>query len=742
MSESIPTRIQQVMGDATTRLIVPAASFAGLVFFAIAVLTGDVKTIPLAVTGLVVAAIAWNQQRNYSFDPMPIFWATSVGFIAVVPFSEPFEAIVLLPPLVLMGFVGFFSASSRNALILTVWSALLVGWAVWWHVPDLGVGEAIIAVTLFVATSVAVWAAVRAARRALAREQESYRLLFESSPVAMFEEDYTAVAEWLNEIRRRGVQDIRSYLIKNPGETRHGISLIRVLQANPAAVRLVGAKSVQELTEGFQEVPRANEELGTFIEQFVAIWQGRRSLAVNLQGLTFVGEPLEAVMHWSVPVVHGVADLGQVMIAISDITPRKVIEDRLANAVQTNQRFLAQEHALAACSRALLLRVGDDAIEVALEALRAASGADRAFLAGNVIDPDEGLCFRVVNSASKVEYSQDDWVGRVIPWSKYPTAHEQLSKGEAFHHEATDDSTKGWRRSLLAVPVFTNGEWTGSIGFMDIGRKTEWTNDAVKMLEVAAPMLGNFWERELTTRRLEELVMSKDRFVASISHELRTPLSAVLGFAEELKNHASTFEPHESTEILELIAEQSRDMADMVEDLLVAARADIGTVTIHPEEVYLRAQAEAAVVALGSAGTKTISVVGGPGKAWADPQRTKQVIRNLLTNAVRYGGSNIAVEARSEGELTRFSVRDDGEGLAKHEWERIFEPYTRAHERPTQAGSVGLGLTVSRQLARLMGGDLSYRADDAGSVFELTLPAGPPEEIPSPVAESPVEATV
>jgi signal transduction histidine kinase len=244
------------------------------------------------------------------------------------------------------------------------------------------------------------------------------------------------------------------------------------------------------------------------------------------------------------------------------------------------------------------------------------------------------------------------------------------------------------------------------------------------MLEVAAPMLGTFWEREVTRQRLEELVMSKDRFVASVSHELRTPLSAVLGFAQELKANADSYRAEELADMLELIADQSQEMADMVEDLLVSARADIGMVTIHPQDVYLRSQAETVLAGLGSTGGKQIEVVGGRGKVWADPSRTRQIIRNLLTNALRYGGDQVVVEAVECGEETRLTVTDDGPGLDPTEWEEIFEPYQRAHHAPTQPASIGLGLTVSRQLARLMGGDLIYRAGEERSVFTLTLPSG------------------
>lgn len=151
--------------------------------------------------------------------------------------------------------------------------------------------------------------------------------------------------------------------------------------------------------------------------------------------------------------------------------------------------------------------------------------------------------------------------------------------------------------------------------------------------------------------------------------------------------------------------------------------------SVTPEVVFLRAQAEAAVVALGSPGAMSFKVVGGPGKAWADPTRTRQAIRNLLTNAVRYGGSEVVIEAATDegANSTTLMVRDSGIPLELDQWESIFEPYQQAHDRDTAPGSVGLGLSVSRQLARLMGGDLTYRGDERGSVFELTVPAEPPE---------------
>jgi len=110
--------------------------------------------------------------------------------------------------------------------------------------------------------------------------------------------------------------------------------------------------------------------------------------------------------------------------------------------------------------------------------------------------------------------------------------------------------------------------------------------------------------------------------------------------------------------------------------------------------------------------------------AHADGLRTRQILRNLITNAVKYGGDTIAVEVAAEGDLARVTVRDNGAGVKGLDGERIFDAYYRAAGGESKPDSVGLGLSVARQLARLMKGELIYRRERGWTVFELTLPLG------------------
>ncbi|MGB7858967.1 MAG: HAMP domain-containing sensor histidine kinase [Acidimicrobiia bacterium] len=223
---------------------------------------------------------------------------------------------------------------------------------------------------------------------------------------------------------------------------------------------------------------------------------------------------------------------------------------------------------------------------------------------------------------------------------------------------------------------------------------------------------------------MAELVKSKDEFIARVSHELRTPLTAVVGLTSEL-NALENLAPEERKELMGLVAGQAEEMAYIVDDLLVAARAEMGTVAIDTVEVDLGSQLRATIEGLGVGVSDVPEMIHN---VVADPSRVRQVLRNLMTNAVRYGGPHIRVTTGSAGGRVWIEVRDNGEGVPAEESQRIFEPYATAHSGV--AGSVGLGLSVSRQLAELMGGTLTYHRDINESVFHFELPlAGDPRPV-------------
>ena len=242
---------------------------------------------------------------------------------------------------------------------------------------------------------------------------------------------------------------------------------------------------------------------------------------------------------------------------------------------------------------------------------------------------------------------------------------------------------------------------------------------------ILTAIIRDITERKAAERRLEELIRSKDEFIASVSHELRTPLTGIVGFIELLRDPDQGLPAEERAQLIEIAAREAFDLSNIVEDLLVAARADIGTLQISRVSVDLSAQVAQVLEAWKHDVAVDVVSTAENVKAVGDPGRVRQIVRNLVSNAVRYGGSDIRIEYGTNGSSAWLRVSDDGDGVPDEDRERIFEPYQQIHRELGQPGSVGLGLSVARNLARLMGGDLTYDYRDGRSVFELTLPAFP-----------------
>lgn len=218
---------------------------------------------------------------------------------------------------------------------------------------------------------------------------------------------------------------------------------------------------------------------------------------------------------------------------------------------------------------------------------------------------------------------------------------------------------------------------------------------------------------------LRAIADEKDRFLATVSHELRTPLTVVSGVANELSDRPHDFSPEENEDLLAMIVDQTDELSAIVEDLLIAARSDIGKVVINLQEIDLQTQTSRAMETAGV----TAPMLGTAGIAIGDDQRVRQILRNLLTNARRYGGPTVQIEFSQQGGWSEITVADDGSGIPEDKRAVVFEAYESAHQMDRAVKSVGLGLFISRGLATAMGGNLGYAYEAGWSRFRLRLPS-------------------
>ena len=229
---------------------------------------------------------------------------------------------------------------------------------------------------------------------------------------------------------------------------------------------------------------------------------------------------------------------------------------------------------------------------------------------------------------------------------------------------------------------------------------------------------------DLSSRRLRLIVEEKDRLIGTISHELRTPLTTVVGMSHELAFNLDSFTEDEVREFCALIAQQSGELEALIEDLLVAARADIERIKVLSIPVNLRHVVSVAIETTADESGRRPVVDAEEGVvARADELRVRQVVRNLLQNAYRYGGPGVRIDIRRRADQCVVTISDDGEGVPAGLVDTIFEPHVRAHATNGGTDSLGLGLYVSKTLAGLMGGTIEYRRTADRTHFDLVLPA-------------------
>jgi signal transduction histidine kinase len=221
-------------------------------------------------------------------------------------------------------------------------------------------------------------------------------------------------------------------------------------------------------------------------------------------------------------------------------------------------------------------------------------------------------------------------------------------------------------------------------------------------------------------RQLEEATRQRDSFMAAVSHEIRTPLTAVIGYIELLREGMPDVD---RPNVIDTVARLAADVQHLLEDLLVSSRAQADSLSVAAVPMDLRAQVTQVLEGMDPSTLERITLDLGPSPVTADPARVRQIVRNLVTNALRYGGAQMTIETGAGGTPGRLRVIDDGDGVSDEDRDLIFQPFQQARGSRHIAASVGLGLPISRLLAERMGGSLVYRRIGGRTVFELILPA-------------------
>jgi signal transduction histidine kinase len=460
------------------------------------------------------------------------------------------------------------------------------------------------------------------------------------------------------------------------------------------------------------------------------------------------GSPIGVIVLWrkrvrpftdkQIELVTTFAD--QAVIAIENV--------RLFDEVQARTTDLSEalEHQTATAEVLTIISRSPTDVQPVFEAIaRSAAGLCEAELSA-IYRYDGELIFPLANTLqSKHQRELFERIYPLRPGRGTPVARAILERRTQHVPDTREDSeilptvAKTGFRSALAAPMLREG---APIGAVAVGRLQvrAFTNAQIKLLEtfanqavIAIENARLFDEIQDKSRQLEMASQNKSQFLSSMSHELRTPLNAIIGLTEMMVTNAARFGTEKALEPLRRVNAAGTHLLSLINEVLDLSKIEAGKLDLNPEPINLARLIDEVIGTAGQLAEKNqnrlnVEARENVGALKADPMRLKQILLNLLSNACKFtkeGEVTVQVRKVADGrDWVELAVADTGIGLTAEQQAKLFQDFTQADSLTARRyGGTGLGLALSRKLARMMGGDVTVTSEPGkGSVFTVRLP--------------------
>ena len=529
------------------------------------------------------------------------------------------------------------------------------------------------------------------AGEALRESEQRYRLVFENSPVSIWEEDFSGVKAVFDDLRKKGVTDIENYFTQHPEIVRQCAELAKIINVNRAALTLHAAANKEELLAGLVNT-FTPESFDTFRQELVCLWNGVTEMTRDAVVKTLAGVPRNVTVYYSV--CPGYEEtLSKVLVSLADITERKRAEKEI--------RQLNAE---------LEQRVQDRTRELAASEERMRLFFERQLVGMAITSPEKGWVQVNDKICEMLGYSREELLR--LSWAEmtYPedlvadvTQFERLLRGEIDNYMLE----KRFIRKDGSI-VFTNL----AVGCV---RRADRSVDYVLALleDITERKHAEENIRELNAelqqraKALEDANKELESFSYSVSHDLRTPLRAIDGFSHILLEDYAGKLDAEGKRLLGVVRENTQRMGQLIDDILKFSRT--GRLEMSLSEIDMEKMAREVVTELQP------SVAGSPLQVEiehlppvaGDSAMLRQVFVNLLSNAIKFSRTRevpkIQVGATAEDGETIYFVKDNGAGFDMQYADKLFGVFRRLHSEKEFEGT-GIGLAIVKRIITRHGG--------------------------------------
>jgi signal transduction histidine kinase len=338
-----------------------------------------------------------------------------------------------------------------------------------------------------------------------------------------------------------------------------------------------------------------------------------------------------------------------------------------------------------------------------------------------------------------VPANRDTVIGRAACDRRTIHVHDLAAEDSEYPVGSRDAKREG-HRTTLATPLLRESNPIGVI----LIRRMEvrpFRDKQIALLETFADQAAIAIEKRLfdeiqhKNRQLQLASEHKSQFLASMSHELRTPLNAIIGLTEMMVTNAARFGTEKALEPLRRVNAAGTHLLSLINEVLDLSKIEAGKLELNPEPVNLARLIDEVIGTAGQLAEKNqnrliVEAQENVGALTADSMRLKQILLNLLSNACKFtkeGEVALRVRKVADGrDWVELAVADTGIGLTAEQQAKLFQEFTQADSLTARRyGGTGLGLALSRKLARMMGGDVTVTSEPGkGSVFTVRLPGG------------------